>query len=489
MLFEDLFSDGGLIIDEAATAKKRSGVLSVVEGPFGVTETQNKNERIYKNSLWEKVLKLKAGDLKDRAIVGEPEHPNSLHARIERISHVVTDLKLKPESNTLWGRAEILDTPTGRILDTLFKANVKVGISSRGAGSIKIEKGKNYVNEDDYVFAGFDFVSNPSAPNAYPKLAESLLESLEPVKDKIQEDREYYDGLLGRFGVSTKMLLEGGTPDAPETDLLVEDRICSSCAKKDEEIALLRTDKVSLIKRIKEAVLRLPEEDDTPPPDFDDVPDFDTADDLQRQNEDLCLLLSSYKRKLNEQGSELQELRNKTAVLGSQLGTEQRVLEARFEVMREKDRSSMKEAHALEISQKDKDIVSRDLKIESLKSKISSSESMLESTSTQLETSTASLTSVTTKISDHRRELVEAASELFDIDRVSLEQVLSEDFTPRRVLEGVMSLSPKLSDPTLPLARVPGSGSVVIETVPGVDPSDGRPRPGPRLKGMLSSPV
>lgn len=186
---------------------KPKGVIMTVRGPFGMTEAENRNKRVYTNEVWEKVL----GDqdiqtrLKERAIYGEADHPQTLFPAIGRVSHIVTDLKLDKATNTLEGEADILDTPSGRIIKTIYEAGGKIGISSRGAGDLEEKGGKSFVSSKSYKFGGFDFVIEPSMPNAYPSPArrEELEESVSRILTEsitlVEKEEDYYRSLLEKI--------------------------------------------------------------------------------------------------------------------------------------------------------------------------------------------------------------------------------------------------------------------------------------------------
>ncbi len=159
-----------LDVVEEGSQKKPKGVLMTVKGPFGLTEKQNKNGRIYTNGLWKRVLESNDVQqrLNDRALYGEADHPTTLHPSLNRISHIVTKLWLDDKTNEIFGEAEVIDTPPGRIIKAIYDAKGRLGMSSRGAGGMRKEGTKEFVNEDEYKFGGFDFVVEPSCDNAYP---------------------------------------------------------------------------------------------------------------------------------------------------------------------------------------------------------------------------------------------------------------------------------------------------------------------------------
>jgi len=190
---------------------RRKGVIMTVKGPFGKTEAKNKNDRIYTNALWDSILsKPDIQDrLKERAVFGEADHPQTLFPALTRISHIVTALSLDKQSNQIMGEADVLDTPSGRIIKTIYDAGGKIGISSRGAGGLRTEGNKQIVDEKQYRFGGFDFVVEPSMDNAYPKrIQESVAGILTESIDEVEKDVDYYQQILERICPDGNVRLE-----------------------------------------------------------------------------------------------------------------------------------------------------------------------------------------------------------------------------------------------------------------------------------------
>jgi len=140
-------------------------------GIFGRAEEENNNGRIYPN----KVLGGQVGTLQDliseRRLCGELDHPQNETVKLSNASHLITKLEMR--GNDLMGEAEILKTPAGLTAQALINGGVKIGISSRGMGTLSEDyQGKKVVNED-YKLVTFDLVADPSTRGAYPGLAES----------------------------------------------------------------------------------------------------------------------------------------------------------------------------------------------------------------------------------------------------------------------------------------------------------------------------
>lgn len=146
----------------------RDGVLAVVGGVGQRSDEKNANGRIYSRALWERILPTVQERIKCREMVGELDHPQG-EGSAKQISHLMTEARLEP-SGDVYVEYEVLDTPQGRILDSLLRADVKIGISSRGEGELVNRSGQDYVDEESYVLDTFDNVINPSTRGAYPAL-------------------------------------------------------------------------------------------------------------------------------------------------------------------------------------------------------------------------------------------------------------------------------------------------------------------------------
>jgi hypothetical protein len=161
-----------------AKEKKRPGVLAVVEGTFFVADKPSRNGRIYPRELWENVLS--SSDLKrmlqNRLLfgtVGHVEEQLDDLIREGKVSHVVTDLKIMPDGRG-WGRAEILDTPVGRVLKMLLESGSKLAVSSKAYGEYEGQTGEGYwrVSPSSFLLERFDFVVDPGFLEAQPQVKE-----------------------------------------------------------------------------------------------------------------------------------------------------------------------------------------------------------------------------------------------------------------------------------------------------------------------------
>jgi hypothetical protein len=133
---------------------------------------ENQNGRIYRREILEREVGNYNKLIKERRALGELDHPDSMIVNLKNVSHNITEVWW--EGDTLMGTVEILSTPSGNILKELLKANIKLGISSRGMGSVEtLRDGKMQVS-DDFNLIAWDFVSNPSVHDAFMKpLSES----------------------------------------------------------------------------------------------------------------------------------------------------------------------------------------------------------------------------------------------------------------------------------------------------------------------------
>ena len=127
-------------------------------------DTENGNGRVYGSKILNREIKNYKKVVKDNRALGELDHPESSVVNLQNVSHIVTDVWM--ESNDVMGKIKVLDTPSGKILQSLIASGVKVGISSRGLGSVKKKDGRDVV-EEDFQLICFDIVSDPSTPGAF----------------------------------------------------------------------------------------------------------------------------------------------------------------------------------------------------------------------------------------------------------------------------------------------------------------------------------
>ena len=137
-----------------------------IKGIFMQSDIKNQNGRIYPFSVLQKQVKEFNNNFvkQDRAL-GELGHPSGPTVNLDRVSHVITELQ--EDGKNFVGKAKIIDTPNGKIVKNLLESGVRLGVSSRGLGSVKTNKdGVNEV-QDDFVLATVDIVSDPSAPDSF----------------------------------------------------------------------------------------------------------------------------------------------------------------------------------------------------------------------------------------------------------------------------------------------------------------------------------
>ena len=137
-----------------------------IEGVFLQSELKNRNGRMYPYSVLEKeVHRYNEEYVKTNRALGELGHPDGPTVNLDRVSHRITSLK--SEGNNFIGRAQVLDTPMGKIAKSLLDEGVKLGVSSRGMGSIDKREDCNIVMDDFMLATAADIVADPSAPDAF----------------------------------------------------------------------------------------------------------------------------------------------------------------------------------------------------------------------------------------------------------------------------------------------------------------------------------
>lgn len=157
------------------TEKKEDGTKSVyIEGIFMQAEKPNRNGRIYGKGIMEREVERYQQLISEKRSLGELGHPPNPQINLNQVSHLITGLRF--EGNDIYGKAKILDTPMGKIAKNFIEEGVCLGVSSRGLGSVKLNKeGVNEV-QGDFHLATVDIVADPSAPDAF---VQGIMESAE----------------------------------------------------------------------------------------------------------------------------------------------------------------------------------------------------------------------------------------------------------------------------------------------------------------------
>ena len=137
-----------------------------IEGIFLQAELKNRNNRMYPlKTLQKEVAKYSENYIDKGRALGELGHPDGPSINLDRVSHKI--ISLKEDGNNFIGKAKLLDTPMGRIAKDLLGEGVKLGVSSRGMGSIRKEENCNVVMDDFMLATAADIVADPSAPDAF----------------------------------------------------------------------------------------------------------------------------------------------------------------------------------------------------------------------------------------------------------------------------------------------------------------------------------
>ena len=137
-----------------------------IKGVFMQADIKNRNGRVYPMEVLNKeVRRYNKEYINEKRAFGELGHPDGPTVNLERASHMIT--KLYPDGKNFIGEAKIMSTPMGEIVKTLMDEGAKLGVSSRGMGSLDQKNGANYVRDDFYLATAADIVADPSAPNAF----------------------------------------------------------------------------------------------------------------------------------------------------------------------------------------------------------------------------------------------------------------------------------------------------------------------------------
>lgn len=164
---------------EYIVEEKDGGKDMKIRGIFMQADQKNRNGRVYPFGVLNKeVTRYNKEFVAEGRAFGELGHPEGPTVNLDRVSHMIT--KLEADGKNFVGEAKLLSTPMGEIAKALIKDGGKLGVSSRGMGSIESRSGANYVKDDFYLATAADIVADPSAPQAF---VEGIMEGKEWVWD------------------------------------------------------------------------------------------------------------------------------------------------------------------------------------------------------------------------------------------------------------------------------------------------------------------
>jgi len=143
--------------------EKNNGKV-LMKGILQKADTLNQNGRIYPIDVLQREVRNYQKFIVENRALGELDHPDSSVVNLKNVSHIIKEAYL--EGGVVYGTVELLDTPSGKILQSLVESGVKLGISSRGVGSTK-KQGDYFVVQDDFQLICWDYVSEPSTPGAF----------------------------------------------------------------------------------------------------------------------------------------------------------------------------------------------------------------------------------------------------------------------------------------------------------------------------------
>jgi len=177
--------EGGVCKDLLTEEEKRfvaEGGM-ILSGKLQEADVRNGNGRMYPYKILMREVENYKKIVKERRALGELDHPDDSVINLKNASHMVTDIWM--DGKAVNGKVKVLDTPAGKTLRSLVDSGVKLGISSRALGSVNEQNGNNVV-QDDLQLICFDFVSEPSTPNAFMmKEAKNLQSNIFNESDKI----------------------------------------------------------------------------------------------------------------------------------------------------------------------------------------------------------------------------------------------------------------------------------------------------------------
>ena len=188
------------VAPEAINEAMSSNGKLIVKGVLQRAEAKNQNGRVYPSELLQREAKKYTSNfIKEKRALGELDHPDSSVVNLNNVSHNV--LEMTWNGNDLLGTIEVLTTPSGNILRELFKSGIRLGISSRGLGSVEPMKEDKDAQEvqSDFELIAFDFVSNPSTHGAF----------MNPVNESVNRDEQIRSGKWSAVDNTIGQILRG----------------------------------------------------------------------------------------------------------------------------------------------------------------------------------------------------------------------------------------------------------------------------------------
>ena len=145
-------------------SREAHGGKVIMKGILQKADTLNQNGRIYPRHILEREIRNYQKFIIENRALGECDHPDESVVSLKNVSHIIREAFL--DKDVVYGTVELLDTPSGKILQSLVESGVKLGISSRGVGTTR-KQGDYVVVQDDFQLICWDFVSEPSTPGAF----------------------------------------------------------------------------------------------------------------------------------------------------------------------------------------------------------------------------------------------------------------------------------------------------------------------------------
>lgn len=169
-------------------SREANGGKIVLKGILQKSDTLNQNGRIYPRPILEREVRNYQKFIMENRALGECDHPDSSVVELKNVSHIIREAYM--DGDVCYGTVELLDTPAGKILQSLVETGITLGISSRGVGSTRSE-GSYQVVQDDFQLICWDFVSEPSTPGAFMMREGREVSSQELKKFFNKSDRVY----------------------------------------------------------------------------------------------------------------------------------------------------------------------------------------------------------------------------------------------------------------------------------------------------------
>lgn len=314
---ELLINETGHITKEVINDKTvRPGCLGQLNGPLAEWKESTRNDRYYSKKLWQKVFDTPwvKEALSTHTLFGEADHPNDrLEPKLMNAAVVLTSYNLNDSDQTVYGTFDILDTPSGRILRTLADYGCQLGVSSRGRGKIVTRNGRKSVDEDSYVFGGFDVVALPAVKKARENFIKESVDGKtmsESIVDQINKCSSANDLMIIK-----NILKSANLDESSSYDSLIESKLSELKTDDNTIVNGLTSDLKEAYAKISDLETKLSDSSTNTISTEEQLDNLELMNQLLHENSSYASVIDSLKSQLKEKSELVEKLSNQKPII------------------------------------------------------------------------------------------------------------------------------------------------------------------------------